>query len=170
MIYNFDVDTLHLMIGIFAAIIIGLTSLGIYMVVYAFKKGFELNHGGRVKFMELPWLFKLIFCIPLAIVIVFSVSLIYQEIGYISYEVQMNSDNASVIEGDIVLISHEEQWYRGDFSGYSVVIEVNGEKYEFSNSFPLEVLNTFEEGKRCKIQYGYLGELPSAWYVECLEE
>lgn len=169
MIYQYDTFYLTLLLVIFTIEIIAVIVLGLFLIWYAFKKGFELNNGGRVTFRELPVLFKMILCVPLIIIIVFSVGLSRQEISVISYILEMTAEEAPTIEGEVILVSCEESWYRNDFMGYNVVISVDGNEYHYANSFPADVVEVFRQGEKCRIVHGYNGSDLTAWSVECVD-
>ena len=70
----------------------------------------------------------------------------------------MSRGNASVLKGDVILVSCEEEYYRGEPSGYTVVIEVDGQRISPSNTFSKEVVDAFESDQTLVIQYG---EIPN---------
>jgi hypothetical protein len=73
---------------------------------------------------------------------------------YTAFDYNMSRGNASFLEGDIILVSCEEELYRGEPSGYTVVIEVDGQRISPSNTFPKEVVDAFESDQTLVIQYG----------------
>ena len=73
---------------------------------------------------------------------------------YAAFDYNMNRGNASFLEGDVILVSCEEEYYRGEPSGYTVVIEVDGQRISPSNSLPKEVVDAFESDQTLVIQYG----------------
>jgi hypothetical protein len=88
--------------------------------------------------------------IPLAFSIVFG-SLF---VKYTSWDYHMEKGNASVLEGDVTVVSVEEEYYRGSFSGYNVVIEIEGQIISPANTFSKEVVDAFESNQILIIQYG----------------
>lgn len=75
-----------------------------------------------------------------------------------SYDYQMEKGNASCLEGNIELISCEEEYYRDSFEGYTVVLSVDGVTIAPSNTFPFEVIKHFESDEKLIIKYG---EIPN---------
>ena len=66
----------------------------------------------------------------------------------------MEKGNASVLEGDVTIVSVEEEYHRGSFSGYNVVIEIEGQIISPANTFSEEVVDAFESNQILIIQYG----------------
>lgn len=77
---------------------------------------------------------------------------------YTAFDYHMSRGNASFLEGDVILVSCEEELYRGEPSGYTVVIEVDGQRISPSNTLPKEVVDAFESDQTLVIQYG---EIPN---------
>ena len=75
-----------------------------------------------------------------------------------SYDYQMEKGNAYCLEGNIELISCEEEYYRDSFEGYTVVLSVEGVTIAPSNTFPSEVIKHFESDEKLIIKYG---EIPN---------
>lgn len=73
---------------------------------------------------------------------------------YTAFDYNMSRGNASFLEGDVILVSCEEELYRGEPSGYTVVIEVDGQRISPSNTFSKEVVDAFESDQTLVIQYG----------------
>lgn len=73
---------------------------------------------------------------------------------YAAFDYHMSRGNASFLEGDVILVSCEEEYYRGEPSGYTVVIEADGQRVSPSNTFPKEVVDAFESNQTLVIQYG----------------
>ena len=73
---------------------------------------------------------------------------------YTVFDYNMSRGNASFLEGDVILVSCEEEYYRGEPSGYTVVIEVDGQRISPSNTFSKEVVDAFESDQTLVIQYG----------------
>lgn len=73
---------------------------------------------------------------------------------YTAFDYNMSRGNASFLEGDVILVSCEEEYYRGEPSGYTVVIEVDGQRISPSNTFSKEVVDAFESDQTLVIQYG----------------
>ena len=66
----------------------------------------------------------------------------------------MEKENASFLEGDVILVSCEENYYRGTFMGYNVVLQIEGQTLEPSNTFSKEIVEYFESDEKLLIQYG----------------
>ena len=77
---------------------------------------------------------------------------------YTAFDYNMSRGNASFLEGDVILVSCEEEYYRGEPSGYTVVIEVDGQRISPSNTLSKEVVDAFESDQTLVIQYG---EIPN---------
>ena len=44
-------------------------------------------------------------------------------VKYTTFDYNMSRGNASILEGDVKVVSLEEEYYRGSFSGYTVVLD-----------------------------------------------
>lgn len=168
--YHFDVNVLHIRVITFVVIIVVLVVMGIGMILYGVKKGFETTYGTRLTFKALPAFMKIIVSIPLIIVTVFTVGLFRLVIQYMAYETKMNSGDGIVVEGSVDLISYEESWYRDSFLGYELSFEIDGTKYVPSNSFPLEVVEKLKQGAECRITYGYMGSELTVWSIDSMSD
>ena len=135
---------------IFALIAIGMlvvTGFVIKFVVRQIKN--ELESG-----LKNPLKRSLIFA-PL-VIIPFAFSIVFGSffLKYTSWDYHMEKGNASVLEGDVTVVSVEEEYYRGSFSGYNVVIEIEGQIISPANTFSKEVVDAFESNQILIIQYG----------------
>ena len=141
--------------GSFLNIIFALASIGM-LVVTAFVIKFVVRQMKNELKNGLKYFFKrtLVF-IPFVIVpLVFSVVFCTQFVKYTSWDYHMEKGNTSVLEGDITVVSVEEEYYRGNFSGYNVVIEIEGQIISPANTFSKEVVDAFESNQILIIQYG----------------
>jgi hypothetical protein len=73
---------------------------------------------------------------------------------YTAFDYNMSRGNASFLEGDAILVSCVEEYYRGDLSGYTVVIEVDGQRLSPANTFSKEIVDVFGDDRTLVIQYG----------------
>jgi hypothetical protein len=89
---------------------------------------------------------------------------------YTAFDYNMSRGNASFLEGDVILVSCEEEYYRGEPSGYTVVIEVDGQRISPSNTLLKEVVDALESEQTLVIQYG---EIPNdgtyIWSIQASE-
>ena len=135
---------------IFALAAIGMlvaTALVVKLIARQMKN--ELKNGLKYFFKRI-----LVF-IPFVIIpLVFSIVFATQFIKYTSWDYHMEKGNASVLEGDVTVVSVEEEYYRGSFSGYTVVIEIEGQIISPANTFSEEVVDAFESNQILIIQYG----------------
>lgn len=90
------------------------------------------------------------------VIIPFAFSIVFGSffLKYTSWDCHMEKGNASVLEGDVTVVSVEEEYYRGEPSGYTVVIEVDGQRISPSNTFSKEIVDAFESNQTLVIQYG----------------
>ena len=72
----------------------------------------------------------------------------------VSYDTKMEKGNAYYLEGDIELVSCEEEYYRGTFMGYNVVIKFNEKTLSPSNVFSSEVIDYFKSDEKLIVKYG----------------
>ena len=150
-IYTFESGSfLNIIFIIFALAAIGMlvvTGFVIKFVVRQIKN--ELESG-----LKNPLKRSLIFA-PL-VIIPFAFSIVFGSffLKYTSWDYHMEKGNASVLEGDVTVVSVEEEYYRGSFSGYNVVIEIEGQIISPANTFSKEVVDAFESNQILIIQYG----------------
>ena len=163
--YSYDVDLLQTQVVLNAIIIVIAATVGIWLTIILFAKGLRTTHGTRVKYKELPLQIKLILAVPYLIAAVIIISLGIQTVNCFTFEKQMTNGNGITLEGTVSLISSEESDHRDVFLGYSIVFEINGEKYEPANSFPKEVIDDFSKGSEFSIIYGYLGGELTVWSI-----
>ncbi len=88
--------------------------------------------------------------VPIVLAIVFGNNFVQ----YTSYDYNMNKGNAYYLEGDVVLVSCEENYYRGALSGYDVVLAVDGKTIAPGNTFSKDMIRYFESEQKLIIQYG----------------
>ena len=88
---------------------------------------------------------------------------------YTAYDYNMKKGNASFMEGDVVLVSCEEEYYKGTISGYKVVLECDGQIICPSNTFSAEVVGCFENARNLIIQYGTVGKDACVWSISSVE-
>ena len=145
----------HFESGSFLNILLALAAIGMAVVtVFMLKmvarqiKG-EIRSGSknpiRRSLLLIPFLI-----IPLAFSIVFGSFFL----KYTSWDYYMEKGNPSVLEGDVTVVSVEEEYYRGSFSGYNVVLEIEGQIISPANTFSEEVVDAFESNQILIIQYG----------------
>ena len=84
---------------------------------------------------------------------------------YTAYDYNMSKGNASFMEGDVLLVSCEEEHYKGTFSGYKVVLESGGQIICPSNTFSAEVVGYFERLENLVVQYGIVGKDVCIWRI-----
>ena len=94
--------------------------------------------------------FTIFLIIPAIFAVVFGNTLV----KYASYDHNMKTGNANYLEGDVVLVSYEEEYYRGHLSGYTVVLEVDGKTITPSNTFSEDLVSHFKSEQKLIIQYG----------------
>ncbi len=92
----------------------------------------------------------LILIVPLVGSTLFGISFVKS----LSYDYNMEKGNASFLEGDVILVFCEENYYRGTFMGYNVVLQIEGQSLEPSNTFSKEIVEYFESDEKLLIQYG----------------
>ena len=145
----------HFESGSFLNILFALAAIGMAVVtVFMLKmvarqiKG-EIRSGSknpiRRSLLLIPFLI-----IPLAFSIVFGAL----SVKYTFWDYHMEKGNASVLEGDVTVVSVEEEYYRGSFSGYNVVLEIEGQIISPANTFSEDVVDAFESNQILIIQYG----------------
>ena len=141
--------------GSFLNIIFALAAIGMLVVTALVVKFIARQMKNELK-NELKYFFKRILVfIPFVIIpLVFSIVFATQFVKYTSWDYHMEKGNTSVLEGDITVVSVEEEYYRGSFSGYNVVIEIEGQIISPANTFSKEVVDAFESNQILIIQYG----------------
>jgi len=111
------------------------------------------------KSQERPPLFgRLLLIIPALVMTVLAIISGSTWYSTAHYEYAMRHGNNCVVQGNVEMISHEEEWHRGTFLGYSVVIRVDETVLNPSNQFSKEILNHFQSNAELKITYGKLEE------------
>lgn len=90
--------------------------------------------------------------------------------GTMHYEHAMKNGDGIVLQGDVELISYEEEWYRDSFTGYNVVIQVGDVQLELADSLPGDVLDHFRAEEELKITYGVIkGDGLYIWEIETVD-
>ena len=131
---------------IYALMAVGMATVTAFVIRSAIR---QAKSGAKIQVKPLL-AFSPFILIPLALSILFG-SLFAK---YTAFDYHMSSGNASFLEGDVILVSCEEEYYRGDLSGYTVVIEVDGQRISPSNTLPKEVVDALESDQTLVIQYG----------------
>ncbi len=131
---------------IYALMAVGMTAVTAFAIRSAIR---QAKNGPKIQvkrvlaftpFILIPLVFSLLFGALFA--------------KYTAFDYNMSRGNASFLEGDVILVSCEEEYYRGEPSGYTVVIEVDGQRISPSNTLPKEVVDAFESNQTLVIQYG----------------
>ena len=135
---------------IYALMAVGMAAVTAFVIRSAIR---QAKSGAKIQVKPLL-AFSPFILIPLALSILFST--IFAK--YTAFDYNMSNGNASFLEGDVILVSCEEEYYRGDLSGYTVVIEVDGQRISPSNTLPKEVVDALESDRALVIQYG---EIPN---------
>lgn len=131
---------------IYALMAVGMAAVASFAIRAAIR---QAKSGSKIQVKPLL-AFSPFILIPLALSILFG-SLFAK---YTAFDYNMSRGNASFLEGDVILVSCEEEYYRGDLSGYTVVIEVDGQRISPSNTLPKEVVDALESDQTLVIQYG----------------
>ena len=89
----------------------------------------------------------------------------------VTYDMNMKVGDAEYLTGDPVVVSYEEDWYRGNFMGYKVELWIDGQTISPSNSFPQEVLTRLQNDEKFIIQYGIIkNEGLYVWSIKTVQE
>ena len=131
---------------IYALMAVGMAAVTVFVIRSAIR---QAKYGSKIQVKRIL-VFVPFILIPLALSILFG-SLFAK---YAAFDYHTSRGNASLLEGDVILVSCEEEYYRGEPSGYTVVIEVDGQRLSPSNTFPKEVVDAFESDQTLVIQYG----------------
>ena len=76
-------------------------------------------------------------------------------IRHAKYEYDMRHDKGLTLQGDVKIVSCEEDLYRGEATGsYHAVIQVDGTIVDFSSPFSQTAIDYFESDKELIITYG----------------
>ena len=147
-IYNFE-------FGIFLNLILAFATIGMaviaFFVICFFVAQMKAERKSKSKFSaDLVVRFTIFLIIPAIFAVVFGNTLV----KYASYDHNMKTGNANYLEGDVVLVSYEEEYYRGHLSGYTVVLEVDGKTITPSNTFSEDLVRHFKSEQKLIIQYG----------------
>jgi len=145
----------HFEYGVFLNVVCVLMAIGmaiaaafaIKLVIQQIKK--EAKNGAKIQVKRILELVPFII-IPLVLSVVFGILFA----KYTAFDYNMSKGNVSFLKGDVAVVSCEEEYYRGRFSGYIVVIEVDGQRIFPSNVFPEDVVEAFESDQTLIIQYG----------------
>ena len=135
---------------LYALMAVGMAAVAAFAIRSAIR---QVKSGSKIQVKPLL-AFSPFILIPLALSILFSTLFA----KYTAFDYNMSRGNASFLEGDVILVSCEEEYYRGDLSGYTVVIEVDGQRISPSNTLPKEVVGAFESDRALVIRYG---EIPN---------
>ncbi len=135
---------------LYALIAVGMATVTAFAIRSAIR---QAKSGSKIQVKPLL-AFSPFILIPLALSILFGTLFA----KYTAFDYNMSNGNASFLEGDVILVSCEEEYYRGDLSGYIVVIEVDGQRISPSNTLPKEVVDAFESDRALVIRYG---EIPN---------
>ena len=131
---------------IYALMAIGMAAVTAFVIRSAIR---QAKSGAKIQVKRFL-AFTPFILIPLVFSVIFGTLFAkYTAFGY-----NMSRGNASVLKGDVILVSCEEELYRGEPSGYTVVIEVDGQRISPSNTFSKEVVDAFESDQTLVIQYG----------------
>jgi len=104
---------------------------------------------------KLPLALSLFLTLILAALLIGSIFFSASFINSITFNRNMKNNNASFLEGDVVLVSKEENYSKdGVFMGYNVILKVEENILEPSNTLPKEVIEYFESDEKLLIQYG----------------
>ena len=131
---------------LYALMAIGMATVTAYVIRSAIR---QAKSGSKIQVKPLL-AFAPFILIPLAFSILFGTLFA----KYTAFDYNMSRGNASFLEGDVILVSCEEEYYRGEPSGYTVVIEVDGQRISPSNTFSKEIVDAFESDQTLVIQYG----------------
>jgi hypothetical protein len=135
---------------IFALAAIGMLVITAFVIKYVVRQIKNELKNGLKNSLKRSLIFAPFVIIPFAFSIVFGSFFL----KYTSWNYHMEKGNASVLEGDVTVVSVEEEYYRGSFSGYNVVIEIAGQIISPANTFSEDVVDAFESNKILIIQYG----------------
>ncbi len=162
-IYSFDSPINHLMniICMVGAIALGLI---LFFIIYFWALQFIAYKKDKEKFpVKLTVFFSLIIIVPL----VGCLGLGNLFIKSVVYENNMRGADVMVLTGDVTIISCEEYYYRGNFMGYEMVFNIEGETISPSNTFPAKVVEHFESNEVLIIQYGIIeGDGLYVWNIK----
>ena len=143
-IYTFS---LSLFINLlYALMAVGMAAVTAFVIRSAIR---QAKNGSKIQVKRIL-AFTPFILIPLVFSVIFG-SLFAK---YTAFDYHMSRGNASFLEGDVILVSCEVEYYRGEPSGYTVVIEVDGQRISPSNTFSKEVVDAFESDQTLVIQYG----------------
>ena len=131
---------------LYALMAVGMAAVTAFVIRSAIR---QAKNGSKIQVKRIL-VFVPFVLIPLAFSILFG-SLFAK---YAAFDYHMSRGNASFLEGDVILVSCEEEYYRGEPSGYTVVIEADGQRISPSNTFSKEVVDAFESNQTLVIQYG----------------
>ena len=147
-IYNFKFGIF--LNAILAFMTIGMAVTGFFVIRFFIKRIIEeLKSKSRIS-VGIAVIFTIFLIIPVAFTVVFGNTFV----KYASYDHNMKIGNANYLEGDVVLVSYEENYYRGKLSGYDVVLELNGKTITPSNTFSSDLVRCFKNEQKLIIQYG----------------
>lgn len=131
---------------LYALMAVGMAAVTAFVIRSAIR---QAKNGSKIQVKRIL-AFTPFILIPLAFSILFGTLFA----KYTAFDYNMSRGNASFLEGDVILVSCEEELYRGEPSGYTVVIEVDGQRISPSNTLSKEVVDAFESDQTLVIQYG----------------
>jgi hypothetical protein len=147
-IYNFTFGVF--MQAILAFMSIAMIIVTVFVIIFVIRQVIkDLKCGLKISTPRIIF-FICFIVIPLIFSLIFGSCFI----KYFSFDYNMNCGNSSFLSGDVTIVSCDKEYYRGSFSGYTVVIEVDGEKIYPSNTFSEDIVNVFKSDKLLLIQYG----------------
>lgn len=166
-IYAFDSPLNTVMNVIYAIGAIALAVLSFFIIkfwmaqVIAYRKDKTKFPKALMVFFAVLILVPLIGCIGLGSLFVKS----------IKYDTNMKNGDAEYFIGDPVVVSCEEDYYRGRFMGYKVELRIDGRTVSPSNSFSQEILTRLQSDEDLVIQYGEIkNDGLYIWSIKTVQE
>ena len=145
----------HFESGSFLNILFALAAIGMAVVTVFMLKMVARQIKGEIRSGSKNPIRRSLLLIPFLIIpLAFSIVFGSLSVKYTFWDYHMEKGNASVLGGDVTVVSVEEEYYRGSFSGYNVVIEIEGQIISPANTFSEEVVDAFESNQILIIQYG----------------
>ena len=145
----------HFESGSFLNILFALAAIGMAVVTVFMLKMVARQIKGEIRSGSKNPIRRSLLLIPFLIIpLAFSIVFGSLSVKYTFWDYHMEKGNASVLGGDVTVVSVEEEYYRGSFSGYNVVIEIEGQIISPANTFSKEVVDAFESNQILIIQYG----------------
>ena len=147
-IYKFEFGSFSNVI--FALAAIGMLTVTVFVIKFSIRQIKSELKNGLKNPLKRSLVFVPFVIIPLAFSIVFGSHFF----RYTAWDYYMEKGKASILVGDVTVISAEEEYYRGRFSGYTVVIEIEGQRFSPANTFSEDIVDAFESDKILIVQYG----------------